>query len=572
MKKIQLLIVMTLIAGISHGQQVSREDAVNLAIEIQSWKYQNERITDSLFYKYEKNGHVLMYEVIMSNNEAVLLSGNYKCTPVLVMTNNAETSLLSNRDSLPDGLAFILDWYEEQIERAFDETDNSADYNASRQNWRSRVIPNMRITGVEPLLTSKWGQGVPYNEQMPQPIIGNCEHAKVGCVAVAIGQLMYYYNHPLLQEMQINQFDWCNMKDVIHGESLDIEKKAVSGLLASCADQVHSIYGCDNTTSLLNYGLDALVDNYKYNPNASFEFQENHSDNWWKSEIIGQLDRGNPVPYAGATNVWGADGHAFVCDGYNEFEKFHFNWGHNGRNQDHYCEITHIYERDSNNPFDQYLCAIFYAYPEDYLNLCNETIYLEDYYTPFYSQQFNGNISPCWVVPQTMPFLVSASAISDFSWRTIPTGEWSLYQAHKEIVLRDGFTSERGCDFTARIVPCERCEERDITESATHMTDGADYGNHDNTDSPMALAAGRMEDSDGLYPNPTDGKVTVATDGKVKSIVIYTLDGRPVGGWKFLLLTDSQATLDVSSLPDGIYILSLRTANGVATKKLTVVR
>ena len=53
---------------------------------------------------------------------------------------------------------------------------------------------------------------------------------------------------------------------------------------------------------------------------------------------------------------------------------------------------------------------------------------------------------------------------------------------------------------------------------------------------------------------------------------IYTLDGRPVGGWKFISLSDSQATLDVSSLPDGIYILSLRTANGVATKKLTVAR
>ena len=74
------------------------------------------------------------------------------------------------------------------------------------------------------------------------------------------------------------------------------------------------------------------------------------------------------------------------------------------------------------------------------------------------------------------------------------------------------------------------------------------------------------------YPNPTDGKVTVSTDSEVEAIVIYTLDGRPVGGWKFISLSDSQATLDVSSLADGIYLLTVRTKNGTTVKKLTVAR
>lgn len=54
------------------------------------------------------------------------------------------------------------------------------------------------------------------------------------------------------------------------------------------------------------------------------------------------------------------------------------------------------------------------------------------------------------------------------------------------------------------------------------------------------------------YPNPTDGKVTVSTDGEVEAIVIYTLD--------------------VSSLADGIYLLTVRTKNGTTVKKLTVAR
>lgn len=76
-------------------------------------------------------------------------------------------------------------------------------------------------------------------------------------------------------------------------------------------------------------------------------------------------------------------------------------------------------------------------------------------------------------------------------------------------------------------------------------------------------------DDANICPNPTDGQVTVAADGDVEAIVIYTADGRPVGGWKILSLSGDHVTLDVGPLPDGLYILSLRTMSGTATHKLT---
>ena len=62
--------------------------------------------------------------------------------------------------------------------------------------------------------------------------------------------------------------------------------------------------------------------------------------------------------------------------------------------------------------------------------------------------------------------------------------------------------------------------------------------------------------------------LTVATGGEVEAIVIYTLDGRPLGGWKLLSLGGGSATLDVSTLADGTYILTVRLADGTikATK------
>lgn len=71
-----------------------------------------------------------------------------------------------------------------------------------------------------------------------------------------------------------------------------------------------------------------------------------------------------------------------------------------------------------------------------------------------------------------------------------------------------------------------------------------------------------------IHPNPTDRLLTVATGGEVEAIVIYTLDGRPLGGWKLLSLGGGSATLDVSTLADGTYILTVRLADGTikATK------
>lgn len=146
-KNILLLITLILLDYSISGQQVSQTDAKKLAIEVQSWLHPNEVISDRQVYEYTKNGHTLMYEVWLNNDKAVLLSGNYKCKPILATVTNNEGSLLCNRDSLPCGLAFMLDWYEEQIERAFLDVND----NATQQKWRAGAIPPTRTSGVDPL-------------------------------------------------------------------------------------------------------------------------------------------------------------------------------------------------------------------------------------------------------------------------------------------------------------------------------------------------------------------------------------------------------------------------------------
>lgn len=47
---------------------------------------------------------------------------------------------------------------------------------------------------VSPLLTTTWAQGSPYNTFCPLDTLGG--DTQVGCAAVALAQVMKYWNHP----------------------------------------------------------------------------------------------------------------------------------------------------------------------------------------------------------------------------------------------------------------------------------------------------------------------------------------------------------------------------------------
>ena len=178
---------------------------------------------------------------------------------------------------------------------------------------------------------------------------------------------------------------------------------------------------------------------------------------------------------------------------------------------------------------------------------------------------------PYEITPQTMTKLISASATSLSSWRTIPYNATATYQAHEEVHLRDGFTVERGADFTARIVPCPNCDNRETESPET--TETPDNATPPETASGHPLPATDYQPTTtDLYPNPTDGEVTVGVDGEVQSIIIYNMMGRPVGGWNIRSLASDQIVLDVSPLPAGTYILHVQTPVGTSTKRLVVMR
>ena len=81
---------------------------------------------------------------------------------------------------------------------------------------------------------------------------------------------------------------------------------------------------------------DALKTYFGYKNTLQGVHKSNYTDSNWINLLKIELDARRPVIYAGRGNE---GGHAFVCDGYDNNNYFHFNWGWSGQN-DGYFVLT----------------------------------------------------------------------------------------------------------------------------------------------------------------------------------------------------------------------------------------
>ena len=187
-----------------------------------------------------------------------------------------------------------------------------------------RLYERKDSKSVEPLLTEMWEQGCHYNELCPTFSKVPCGHAEVGCVAVAMGQIMHYWRYPetgwgsnsynnsgfqLSADFGNTVYDWDHMPDSLTDDSSDAEIEAVATLLFHCGVSVNMKYETNGSGADSGDVPDALVRYFNYSRRLHFEKR---------------LDLQRPVFYGGK----GSQGsHAFVCDGYDGNDLLHFNWG-----------------------------------------------------------------------------------------------------------------------------------------------------------------------------------------------------------------------------------------------------
>jgi hypothetical protein len=186
---------------------------------------------------------------------------------------------------------------------------------------------------VGPLIQTKWGQGVPYNNLFPM-VSG--QRKLTGCGNTARAQIMAYHRHPAQGRGQstvvspgnitvplVNfnvAYDWDNMLNTYRRDGRDSNERQ------------------RNAVAILNYHIaaarsstegnkfEAMVTVFGYDRSIQQLDRRFYTDAEWETIIKQQLDLRLPVYY------WGRNpgNHAFIVDGYDSTGRFHINWGWRG--------------------------------------------------------------------------------------------------------------------------------------------------------------------------------------------------------------------------------------------------
>ena len=263
------------------------------------------------------------------DNGFIIVSGDDKAAPVLGYCD--EGSFDAN--DIPDGMRYWLECYAEQIQYLRSHPESA--YVAPRSQ------SNVMIT---PLLTCKWNQNSPYNDQCPT--YGAAQnHAATGCVATATAQVMYYHKWP---QQGSSEFTYvCNVNG--EGEqtlSADFgsttEGNAVATLMSHVGIASHMNYGSSSNTPMFA-AMEAMRLYFGYNSGMRKYNRISKTAAQWDSLLMNELLNARPIIYTGFTPNGG--GHAFVLDGINAEGYYHFNWGWGGKS-DGYFLITALSPTD----------------------------------------------------------------------------------------------------------------------------------------------------------------------------------------------------------------------------------
>ncbi|MGE5425273.1 MAG: C10 family peptidase [Syntrophothermus sp.] len=207
---------------------------------------------------------------------------------------------------------------------------------------------------VEPLLSCTWDQSFPYNSMCPQDpgsSPGYNGRVPVGCVATAMAQIMFYWRYPEVgqgshcivpqpsygpQCANFGQttYDWNGMSNAPGSEC---DPVALISYHAGVSVDMH--YAPDGSGSYLNKIPNAMKNYFKYSTEIMYVTKVSYSTTGWEDLLKGDLDNGQPLEYGGQDPANG--GHAWVCDGYQGTNFFHFNWGWGGA-ENGYFYLTNL--------------------------------------------------------------------------------------------------------------------------------------------------------------------------------------------------------------------------------------
>ncbi len=361
----------------AYALPVEKDDVETVAVNFMRSKMGKSTVEPSIKSEIDLSHYEItdqVYGFIMDPTGFVFVSGDDQVKPII---GYSVKSSISTED-LPTNLIYFLKTISDSVDCVRDKTlKNKLDKNGFSGEWGRLLLSGDVNTATEktnkdvtigPLLGSiKWGQGIPYNYLMPTvKNQSSCDTSKcmkypAGCVAIAMAQIMKYYEWPKKSENEWHKgpytttcgdkteavgmgeneaYNWANIPNTItkrsyYSDYTDPTELAqmlnTSKLIFQVGALINTDYGgfgkvtCGTESGSGAYisDLPSVMDDYfDYNVCEYKDFGDNSG---WPY-VFSEIKQNRPVIFGGHDTTRG--GHAWVIDGYNYSDvTFWCNWG-----------------------------------------------------------------------------------------------------------------------------------------------------------------------------------------------------------------------------------------------------
>ena len=338
MKKLFLSIFVLIVSIVTlQAKPIDRSLALTAAQKFATAQFAMERAMPELVYTGVNEA---FYVFNVGEHSFVIIAGDDAHRPVIGYSDQSAF----DASNIPPALAYYLDGVAEcmlQLRHVVATPDVAAEWNSVLQHGRLISRHGGRGTGY--FCQTQWNQDYPYNYCCPEDPNGSGGHAIVGCLATAMSQLMRFwaypaqgigshcYNHEdygqICADFGNTTYDWDNMPNKLNDNSTEAEKLATGTLCFHCGVTIDMGYGPDGSGGASG-PIPGVMHTYFNYCDAIVQLNRNDFETeTWKTMVREQFDMGWPMYYGGCQ-----DGgcHAFVCDGYDDFDMFHFNLGWGG--------------------------------------------------------------------------------------------------------------------------------------------------------------------------------------------------------------------------------------------------
>ena len=335
MKNIFLILLSSILLSAPIQQDDVIKVAKNVIFEFFKIDPSNLIIDDIIKIGHQKTN---LYIINFSSNGFAIISADDRVFPILAFSIDNKI----NFENIPMQLLEVIDSWQEGIEYIINNNISaSISIEAEWEKYLSSDLIYDSSRNVSPLISANWDQGGAWNDMCPS-------NALVGCVAVSMAQVMYYWQYPqngigqnsyyhndygeISTDFSFSFYDYQNMLD-------NQATNASQLLLYDSGVSVNMDYGSNASGAYVVWGansaINALVDHFQFNDDISAVYKSSYSDIQWAEVLKNELDQSRPIIMRAYDNNSGS-GHAWNIDGYQGENHFHCNWGWGGNSNGYF--------------------------------------------------------------------------------------------------------------------------------------------------------------------------------------------------------------------------------------------